>query len=90
MRYYRTALRVKEEWKVSACTPTIVSGLLLYREIPLKHVQWALGHMDLCSERCLRGDMNLETIRISDVVEARGENELTLRKGEEGQYLGHK
>lgn len=34
--------------------------------------------------------MNLETISIYEVVEARGGNELTLRKGEEGRYLGHK
>lgn len=46
--------------------------------------------MGLCSERCLGGDMNLETISIYEVVEARGGNELTLRKGEEGRYLGHK
>lgn len=32
----------------------------------------------------------LETISIYKVVEARGGNELTLRKGEEGRYLGHK
>lgn len=41
-------------------------------------------------KRCLRGDMNLETISIYNVVEARGGNELTLMKGEEAKYLGHK
>lgn len=46
--------------------------------------------MGLCSERCLGEDTNLETISIYEVVEARGGNELTLRKGEEGRYLRHK
>lgn len=41
-------------------------------------------------KRCLGGDMNLEIISIYNVVEARGGNELTLRKGGEAKYLGHK
>ena len=50
MKSYRTALRIKDEYKLTLTisTETIVSGLLLQWEIPSKPCPMGIGHMDLC------------------------------------------
>lgn len=66
-------------------------GVCWWEEIPSKPCSVGIGaHGSVQWKRCLGGDTHLETNSIHKVVEAREGNELTLRKGEEGRYLGHK